>query len=387
MERTYCDHAADTPVRPDAADALVEALRLEGNPSSAHHHAQTARRVVEDARDRIAAVIGCAPGDVIFTSGGTEANNLALKGIVWASGRSRAHVVTTAVEHAAVLAPLRWLEERGEVELTVVGCGQDGRVDPEVVLQAVRDDTLLVSVMAANNVVGAVNDVAAIGAGLAGRPAFFHVDAVQAMHVGIDVRAWQVQAVALSPHKFGGPIGAGVAVLQRGVPVQPLLHGGGQDRGVRSGTLAAGLAIATAVAAEEAMHARQVEHDHLAACAEVVRLAARGLPGVEVIGPSALADRLPGTVALAVHGLAADALVFALDRAGLSVSVGPACSSGATSSNPVLEAMGLSADAGLRISFGWSSSADDASRAAAILTQVIHELTDRPGDVQTRVAG
>jgi cysteine desulfurase len=374
MQRTYCDHAADTPVRPSSAAAFAAALPAMGNPSSAHGHGQDARRIVEESRDVVAGHLGCAPGDIIFTSGGTEANNLGLKGIIWAAPTARRHVVTTEVEHAAVLAPLRWLETRGEIELTVVGCEADGRVAPSAVLEQVRDDTVLVSVMAVNNVIGSVNDVASVGAALADGPTHFHVDAVQAMHVALDLGAWGTDAAALSPHKFGGPVGAGVCQLRRGVPVQPLLHGGGQDRGVRSGTLSAALAAATAAAMSDAVAERDGEVTRLAALSDVVRAAVSGLSGVQVIGPIDPAHRLPGTVALAIEGLAADALVFALDRAGLSASVGPACSSGAASANPVLEAMGLSADAGLRVSFGWSSTTADARRAADVLVATLAGL-------------
>lgn len=374
--RIYADHAADTPVRPAAAAALADAMALVGNPSSAHHHGQAAREVVEDARERTARAIGAQPGDLILTSGGTEANNLALKGLVWASSHRRRHVVTTAMEHAAVLAPLGWLATRGEISLTVVDPDPDGRVPVDRVLDAVREDTCLVSVMAANNVVGAVNDVEAIGHALAQGPALFHVDAVQAMHLDLHLDQWRVDAASLSAHKYGGPVGAGICLLRRGVPVHPLSHGGDQDRAVRSGTLAAGLAAAQAEATVEAVAEREAEIAHLRDLTTRFRDGIADAPGVTVLGPDDPEHRLPGTIGMAIDGIAADALVFALDRAGLSASVGPACSSGASAGNPVLEAMGLQADAGLRIAFGWTSTTEDAEGAAAIVTEVLRSLRE-----------
>ncbi len=380
----YADHAADTPIRPAAVSALAGALDVVGNPSSAHGTGQSARRLVEEARESIAAAIGTVPGDVVLTSGGTEADNLAVKGIVWAARGTRpVHVVTTAVEHVAVLEPLRWLAERGEVELDLVMPSRDGRVEVDAVLDLVRDETVLVSVMAANNVTGAVNDVPALGAALADHGAALHVDAVQAMHLGLDVAAWGADAIALSAHKFGGPVGVGLATLRRGVPVTPLLHGGGQDRGVRSGTLSASLAVALAAAVEAAVADRAAEAARLRELTDRVRAGAAELEGVELLGPADPAWRLPGHVALALRGVHADALVFALDRAGVHASVGPACSSGANAGNPVLEAMGVDADAGLRLSLGWTSTVADAERISDVLTDVVPILRAAGGGFVT----
>ncbi len=377
---TYADHAADTPVRPAVLNVLRTAVEVVGNASAAHAAGQAVRTHVEDARDRVASAIGCRPGEIVFTSGGTEADNLAVKGLVWgaaaaASGRGETpHVVTTAVEHPAVLEPIRWLVERGEVDATFVRPGPDGVVAAADVLAAVTDRTVLVSVMAANNIVGAVNDVAAIGAGLVDHPAKFHVDAVQAMHLAVDVAAWNVDALSLSGHKFGGPTGVGCCVLRRGVAVESVLHGGGQDRGVRSGSMPGWLIAAFGVAVEEAVAGRPAEVATIAAVADLVRDAVGALDGVRLLGPTSAEARLPGIVSLALDGVHPDALLFALDGAGGRASVGAACASGATGGNPVLEAMGAEADSGLRLSFGWSSTAADAARVAEVVTDVVPRL-------------
>ncbi|MFP4235047.1 MAG: cysteine desulfurase family protein, partial [Nitriliruptoraceae bacterium] len=256
---TYLDHAATTPPRPTARAALAAWLEA-ANASASHLDGQAARAAVEQAREQAATALGCSPHELVFTSGGTEADNLAIKGVVWAARdrlRGVPHLVTTAVEHPAVLDPARWLAARGDVRLSVVPPGSDGRVEVERVLAAVQARTVLVSVMAANNELGSVNDVPALGAALRERGVPLHTDAVQAVAtLDVDVAAWSVDALALSAHKIGGPQGVGVAVLRRGLPVVPLAHGGGQDRGVRSGTFAVGLDAACGAALTEAVAER-----------------------------------------------------------------------------------------------------------------------------------
>jgi cysteine desulfurase len=256
VNATYLDHAATTPPRPEARAAWTAWVDA-ANASSSHAAGQRARAAVEEAREQVAVGLRCSPHEVVFTSGGTEADNLALKGIVWAARDRHAatpHVVTTAVEHPAVLEVVGWLAARGDATVTVVPPDPDGTVPVDRVLDAVVDGTVLVSVMAANNELGAVNDLAALGDALADRPVALHTDAVQAMAtLDVDVAAWGVDALALSAHKFGGPQGVGVAVLRRGLPVEPLLHGGGQDRGVRSGTFAVAMDAACGAAVDAAV--------------------------------------------------------------------------------------------------------------------------------------
>jgi len=375
------DHAATTPPRPEALEVLERWMRA-ANASARHLEGQAARRAVEEAREQAAAALGCTPHEVIFTSGGTEADNLAVKGIVWATREARArsgddrpaHVITTAVEHAAVLEPARWLAARGEVELDIVATDPDGRVDVAALLARVRPDTALVSVMGANNELGAVNDIATLGAALRELGVPLHVDAVQCVATReVSLAEWQADALAVSAHKIGGPQGVGVAVLRRGLAVEPLAHGGGQDRGLRSGTFAVGLIAACGVALERAV----AERDEL--CARLTGLADRlaaGLVRIEGVtrnGPSDAAHRLASHVHVAIDGVDGEALGLALDAAGISASSGSACSSGAGHASHVVEACGI-VGTPLRLSLGWTTSTEEIDHAVATLEEVVPRL-------------
>jgi cysteine desulfurase len=373
---TLLDHAATTPPRPEARAALSTWLGA-ANASSTHAAGQRARAAVEEAREQMAIALGCSPHEVVFTAGGTEADNLAVKGIVWAArdrGHHRPHVVTTAVEHPAVLEPVAWLADRGEAEVTVVPPERDGTVRTERILDAVTDDTVLVTVMAANNELGAVNDVAALGEALADRPAALHTDAVQAVAtLDVDVRAWRLDALALSAHKIGGPQGVGVAVLRRGLPVEPLLHGGGQDRGVRSGTFAVGLDAACGAAVHAAAEARAALRDRLRELSDRLAAGLVALDGVRRNGPVDPERRLASHVHVSIDGVDPTALVLALDRARIAASGGAACGAGATKASHVLEACGLDGTP-LRLTLGWPSTQDEVDRALDVLTGVIPAL-------------
>jgi cysteine desulfurase len=373
----YLDHAATTPVRPEARAAL-DAWLDAANASATHRPGQDARIGVEEARETIAVALRCEPGEVVFTSGATEANNLVVKGVVWAARpRGRDHLVVSAVEHPAVRDAARWLADRGDVRLTEVPPGPDGRVDVERVLAAVEERTALVSVMAANNEVGAVNDVAALGRGLRELGVPLHTDAVQAMATrDVDVAAWHVDALSLSAHKVGGPQGVGVAVLRRGLEVEPLAHGGGQDRGVRSGTFAVALdaacgrAVAATVADRPALAARlEALSDRLAAGLETI-------DGVTRNGPAEPAWRLPSHVHVSIEAADPEALGLELDRAGVAASTASACASGAGKASHVVEACGIEGTP-LRLSLGWTSTDADVDRAVDVLADVVPRVRIR----------
>ena len=381
MATTYLDHAATTPPRPEARAALTTWLDA-ANASSPHALGQRARVAVEEAREAIAAALGCSPHEIVFTSGGTEADNLAVKGIAWAA-RERSgqvpHVVTTAVEHPAVLEPARWLAARGDVRLTEVPPEPDGRIDPDRVLAAVGDDTALVSVMAANNELGAINDLAPLGPALRERGVALHTDAVQAMAtLDIDVQDWGVDAMALSAHKFGGPQGVGVAVLRRGLGIEPLAHGGGQDRGVRSGTFAVGLVAACGAAVRAAAADRSSLASRLRALSDRLAAGVATLDGVRRDGPDEPDARLASHVHLSIDGLSGEALILALDDAEVAASPGSACGSGAAKASHVLEAAGI-VGTPLRLSLGWTTTEEDVDRAVDVLTDVIPRLRSGQG--------
>jgi len=383
---TYLDHAASTPPRPEARAALASWLDA-ANASSTHAAGQAARVAVEEAREAVAAALSCSPHEVVFTSGGTEADNLAVKGVIWAA-RDRAagtpHLITTAVEHPAVLDPARWLAERGDASLTVVAPARDGRVDIEQVLAAVGPRTALVSVMSANNELGAVNDIPGLAAVLAERGIPLHTDAVQAIAtLDVEVAAWGTAALALSAHKFGGPQGVGIAVLRRGLPVVPLFHGGGQDRGVRSGTFATGLDAACGEALTAAVRDRTDLRERLRTMTDRLAGALTALDGVRRNGPVDPAQRLASHVHLGIDEVDGGALSVALDRAGLDVSSGAACGSGAAKASHVLEATDV-AGTPLRLSLGWTSTQADVDRAIDVLTDVIPSVRARTAGAGAR---
>ena len=377
------DHAATTPPRPEVLEVL-ERWVGSANASARHLDGQAARRAVEQAREQAAAALGCSPHDVVFTSGGTEADNLALKGVAWAAraGASTGpvHLVTTAIEHAAVLEPARWLEARGDVELDVVAPQRDGRIAVEDVLAVVRDGrdgrprTALVSVMGANNELGAVNDVAGLGAALRERGVPLHVDAVQCVAtLDVSLERWQADALAVSAHKLGGPQGVGVAVLRRGLAVEPLSHGGGQDRGLRSGTFAVGLIAACGIALERAVQERDALRARLRTLSDRLAAGLTAVEGVTRSGPSDPAHRLASHVHVTIDGVDGDALALALDEAGVAGSSGSACSSGAGRGSHVLAACGLDGTP-LRLSLGWTTTEAEVDHAVAAVAAVVPRL-------------
>lgn len=380
--RAYLDNAATTPLDPVVHAAMEPHLREEhGNPSSSHAEGRTARAAVETAREEVAAAVGCHPLEVLFTSGGTESDNQAVTGVAWAAraaGRG-AHLVTTAIEHHAVLDTSRWLADAAGFALTVVPVGRDGVVDPDELLAALRPDTVLVSVMAANNEIGTVQPLDVIGPALAERGVPLHVDAVQAFgRVPLDLDGWCLGALSLSAHKFHGPKGVGVLVLRRDLPAVPVLHGGGQERGVRSGTLNTPGIVGTGVAARLVAATADEDSTRLRALRDRLLADLLGLGGVTLNGhPDA---RLPHTLHVGVAGCDGDSLLYALDRAGVAASAGSACQSGATAGSHVLAAIGAPDDrAHLRLSLGRTTTAADVDFAAAALRGVVTRLREAGG--------
>ena len=383
------DHAATTPPRPEVLEVLERWIGA-GNASARHLPGQAARRAVEHAREQAAAALGCGPHDVVFTSGGTEADNLVVKGVAWAArehpSAAPAHVVTTAVEHAAVLEPARWLAARGDVELDVVGPMADGRVAVEDVLSRVRDGsdgrprTALVSVMGANNELGSINDIAALGAALRAIDVPLHVDAVQCVAtLDVSLDRWSADALAVSAHKVGGPQGVGVAVVRRGLALEATSHGGGQDRGLRSGTFAVGLIAACGEALARAATERGALRARLTVLSDRLASGLAAIDGVRRSGPEAAEARLASHVHVMVDGVDTEALALGLDAAGVVASGGSACSSGAASGSHVVEACGL-VGAPLRLSLGWTSTEAEVDHAVAVLGALVPRLRDG-GDV------
>ena len=387
VPRTYLDHAATTPLLPEALEAMLPVLTDDfGNPSGAHAESRRARIALDDARDRIAELLGVGPGDVVLTSGGTEADDLAVHG-GWDARAEDASlppptaVVCAAMEHHAVLEACRDLARRSGAELRTVATTADGLVDLDALAEAVGPGVGLVTVMAVNNELGTVqplDEVARIVRSQA-PGAVFHTDAVQAAP-WLDVAAVTAGAdlVTVSAHKFGGPKGAGALLVRGGARVRPRLGGGGQERGRRSGTpnVAGAVGMAAALAATEA--GRGAEADRVTALRD--RLGdglAERVDGLVESGDRA--HRVPGILHVRLSGVEAEALVVLLDQHGLAASAGAACSSGAVEPSHVLTSMGLDdheAGSGVRFSLGVATSGQDVDRALDLVPDAVGRLRD-----------
>jgi cysteine desulfurase len=376
----YLDHAATSPLRPAVLEAMLPYLtRYAGNPSSLHTAGRRARQGVDEARETIAGRIGAQPREIVFTAGGTESDNLAIKGVAWAATARGRHMITSAVEHKAVLNTTAVLERR-DFNITVLPVDRFGRVDPIDVAAALTERTTLVSVMAASNEVGTLQPIGTIGEIVRGHGARFHVDAVQyAAHAAIDVDAWQADLVSLSAHKMGGPQGVGALYVRRGTQLLPQLQGGSQERQRRAGTenvagivgFGAAFALADTAAAQA---------DRLRQLSRRMRDGLLALDGVTLTGHPE--DRLPNSVSVVIEGVEGGDLVAALDLEGVEVSTGSACTSGSTEPSHVLLAMGIDphlAHGSLRITTGPETTTDDVDAALAAIRGVLPRLRSVEG--------
>jgi cysteine desulfurase len=373
----YLDHAAGTTLRPAAASALAEALGTVGNPSSVHRHGQVARALLEEARERLAAAAGCEPVEVLLTSGGTEAVNLAVVG-GWRARRGA--LLVPGGEHAATVEAAEAVAREG-ARIVHLPVDADARLDPEVLASALAREpgAGLVTVLAANNEVGTVNDVPALTAVARSAGVPIHVDAIAAFGA-VPTRFDDSGAdlMSISSVKIGGPAGIGALLASRTAPLTPLLHGGGQERGMRSGTPSAALALAFAVAAQEAVGAVAAERQRLSALRDrALSGLLAALPGAVLRGSAPGPGRLPGSLHVTIDGADGESLLFLLDGAGVSVSTGSACLAGVTRPSPVLLAMGLAdeeARGALRITFGHSSTEADVDALLAALSSLAPAL-------------
>src|SRR5471030_700216 len=364
--RVYFDYNATTPLAPTVTDAVTRAMRdVFGNASSIHHFGQQAKATMDDARSAVSALVNAAPSEIVFTSGGTEADNLAIRGAADAlEPTGRRHLIASAIEHEAVLNTLRALARRGW-RTTLLPVDHSGIVSPDQLRDAIDRDTALVSVMHANNEIGTIQPVAALAAIAHEHGALMHTDAVQSVgKIPVDVRALGVDLLSLSAHKFNGPKGAGVLWIKRGTRMQPTVTGGKHERNRRAGTenvaAIAGLGVAATLAAGKMS-------------AEAVRVAAlrdrleagilREVPGTSVNG--ARDSRVPNTTNISFERVEAESLLIALDLEGIAVSTGSACSSGTLEPSHVLKAMGLPSHRtqnSLRFSLGMFSTEDEVDR-------------------------
>ena len=385
---TYLDHAATTPVLPAVVDVLTSAMTRTGNASSLHTSGRTARRRIEESRESIARDLGARPSEVIFTSGGTESDNLAVAGIYLARVRAdptRRRILSSPTEHHAVLDVLEYLEATAGATIGWLEVDDYGRVHADTLAAAIAenpDDVALVTVMWANNEVGTVNPVRELAAVAHSYGIPIHTDAVQALgQVPLDFGASGVDAMTVTGHKIGGPTGVGVLLLSREVAVVPILHGGGQERGVRSGTLDVPGTLGLAVAVTDAVQGRVERAEKLTrlrnalidgVTALIPDTVVSGDPGAGLVdgGPS----RLPGNAHLRFPGCEGDSLLMLLDARGIECSTGSACTAGVARPSHVLLAMGIAEDdarGALRFSFGSTSTIDDVQAVLDAIEPVV----------------
>lgn len=372
----YLDHAATTPLRPGVREAMEPFLGdTFGNPSGVHEVSRRAKNALEEARERVAGLIGARPMEIVFTSGGTEADNLAIKGPVLNSS-SRTGVVTVATEHDAVLESAYSLSRRG-TPVAIVGVDGDGQIDGDELLAAVTFETAVVSVMTANSESGVLSDIAGLASAVKEtRPAVvFHTDAIQAFN-SEDLSVEAVDMMSLAGHKLGGPKGIGLLYVRDGVALDPVLHGGGHELGRRSGTHNVAGAVGMAAAMELAVADRTRFRTAIGGIRDDIekRLLA-GIEGSSINGAGA--PRTPHHLNLRIPGVRNQTLLLRLDQAGVAASAGSACQSGAAKVSHVLESMGMTPETArecIRLSFGWDSTIDDAISAIDILIELVGEL-------------
>ena len=373
--RVYLDHAATTPLDPVVRDAIVAVLQgLPGNPSSLYAEGRAARDALDEARAQVAAALAADPGEIVFTSGGSEGAALAIRGAAFAAAREgRRHLVTTAVEHHAVLHSVQALARHHDFEATVVPVDAQGLVVPEALINAVRPDTALVSVMYANNEMGAIQPVAEVAEALRGHPALVHTDAVQAPgHLPLDVPTLGVDLLSLAAHKFYGPKGVGALFVRRGVRPSPQIVGGSQERNRRAGTENVAYAVGLAVALRRAEAARPTSAGHNARLRDLLIEGIAAIPGSRLNGPRR--QRLPNNVNVCFAGMDSEALLLGLDAAGIAASSGSACTSASLEPSHVLLAMGIKPDlaaGSLRLTTGRGNTEAEVGRTLEVLNELV----------------
>ncbi|MCH9720909.1 MAG: cysteine desulfurase [Actinomycetia bacterium] len=376
----YLDHAATTPMHPEAIEAMTDVLATVGNASSLHTAGRAARRRLEEARESLAALLGARPSEVIVTAGGTDSDNLAVKGIYWArrdADPGRRRIITTAVEHHAVLDAVTWLAAHEGAEVTFLPSEPDGSVTPGALRAALadHDDIALISVMWANNEVGTIMPIAEMASVAAEFGVPMHSDAVQAVgQLGLDFAGSGLSALSLTAHKFGGPTGVGALLLRRDTGCVPLLHGGGQERDVRSGTLDVAGSVAMATAAGIAVGSQEVTSARLRSLRDRLIDGVLGTIDDAHLNGATAQRRLPGNTHFTFRGCEGDSLLMLLDAGGIECSTGSACTAGVAQASHVLTAMGVDAGTArgsLRLSLGHTSTDEDVDAALRVLPAAV----------------
>lgn len=379
MNRIYLDNAATTPLHAEVLSQMLPWFREHyGNASSIYDTGRDARKAVEDARRKVASALNCSPQEIFFTSGGTESDNWAVKGAAAAQANKGKHIISSTIEHHAVLHALESLEKIGYA-VTYVKVDQFGRIDPEDVRKAIQEDTILITIMAANNEIGTLQPIGEIGRIAKENRILFHTDAVQAVGaVAVDVKEWQVDLLSLSAHKFHGPKGVGALYIRKGVKIEPLMHGGAQERNRRAGTenlpgiVGMGAAITLAVSKQERNGQRisALRDDLIKAILDTI-------PEVRLNGDPV--RRLPNNVNVSVRYIEGEALLLRLDLMGIAASSGSACTSGSLDPSHVLLAIGLPheiAHGSLRLTLSEETTQEEIDEVKRVLPGIVKTLRD-----------
>ena len=382
MDRIYLDYAASAPVLPEVLDAMLPFfVGTYGNPSGVHADARETRRAVEQARRQAAAAIGAENREILFTSGGSESDNLAIRGTAFALREKGNHIVTPRTEHPAVLNTCRALEKQG-FRVTYLTPDRFGVISPDQVREAIGPETILVSIMAANNEIGTVEPVAEIGAACRERGVLFHTDAVQAAGMlKLDVAEMNADLLSLSAHKFHGPKGTGILYVRKGTRLEPLITGGSQERGLRAGTENVPGIVGTGKAIELAEAGREENCRKIRELRDLlVRLVTERIPGAQLNGHPE--KRLPNNCSFSFAGIESEALLLRLDLAGISASGGSACTSGSMEPSHVLQAIGLEeemAKGSIRLTLGRETAREEIEKTAQILPEIVADLRSMRG--------
>ena len=376
MESAYLDNAATTAMLPEALEVMYRESANVGNASSLHGAGRRARRVVEESREKLAAAVGAKPQEIIFTASGTEANNLAVKGLYWRAGASKRAIVSTPIEHHAILDALEWFEREQSVTLHMAEVDSDGTTKVDSIAQLLSEyqkEISFVTVMHSNNEVGALQPVAEIAAISREYEMPIHTDAVQSFgKVPLDFGKLGVSALTISGHKIGGPLGVAALVAKKDLELTPLLHGGGQERDVRSGTLHTPAIAAFATAAELSQQRLQINADRIRSMRE--RLINGVTAAVDDVRINGGENTLPGIAHFTFAGAEGDALLLLLDAQGVQCSTGSACSAGIAQPSHVLIAMGMApkiARSSIRFSIGTTTSEKDIDKAISVISEVV----------------
>lgn len=378
MKFVYADNAATTPMSEKAKKALLDAIDIYGNPSSMHTAGVAAFRSLDASRERIAKCLGCEPRELYFTSGGSESDNWAIKGVAeLMKKKGKTHIISTKIEHHAVLHTLEYLEKRG-YEVTYLDVSNDGYVTADQVRDAITDKTGLVTIMYANNEIGTIMPIPEIGAVCKEKGVFFHTDAVQAVgHIDIDVKKQNIDLLSLAAHKFHGPKGFGALYIRKGIALPNLIEGGAQERGMRAGTESVPLAAATAAALEEALTDLDAKNKHIAEKRDKLIDNLLKIERTRLNGGRS--PRLAGNVSVCFEGIEGESLLMSLDLKGVCASSGSACTSGSLDPSHVLLALGLPheiAHGSLRISLSDQNTMEDVDYILSVLPEIVQRLRD-----------